>query len=391
MNPPRERVRPWAKVLGAAIWLLLLPARLIAWLIDALLTAPGIALLLLALGIIAGTVGYRRQHGSAFRFEPFLEDFYANLSTEVISIAITVLVIDGLYRARQRQADKAGLLIRMRSKRNETAVDAVEEARWRGWLQKGMVKGADLRGANLKRADFRNAPLTGANLSLATLRGADFRGADLTKVNLEQAILIGANLRGSTVTDGQLSLAYILTYAVMPDGSFYDGKFNLVGDLRGALQSNVDIGSARAMADYYSITAEVSADPITLARMEYYKVSTDGYLSGQQWAKENLARVREEGLRSLKAWGFDPLQEDAQSRVIVFDLDEVESPDSGARSDSDARVRTRRGSLTATARPAKGSGRRAKVPARRAQGKAGPGGGARKTRRARDKRSRRKR
>jgi hypothetical protein len=208
---------------------------------------------------------------------------------------------------------------------------------------------------------------------------------------LEQAILIGANLKGSTVTDEQLSLAYILTYTVMPDGSFYDGKFNLVGDLRGALQSNIDIRSPRAMANYYSITAEVSADPITQARMEYYKVSTDEYLSGQQWAKENLARVREEGLRRLKAWGFEPLQEDAQSRVIVFDLDEVESPDSGASLDSGAKVRQRRSSLAAIARPAKGPGRKPKALARRVQDKAVHRGGARNTRRGRDKRSRQKR
>lgn len=346
MSTLRERTLMWPKGFRIAMWLLLQPVRLALWLLDALLTAPGIALLLIVLAVLGAVVGYRNLHGGEFHFGLFIEDFYANLSTELISIAITVLVIDGLYQARRRQADKASLIIRMRSKRNTTAVDAVEEARARGWLQRGLVEEADLRGANLKRADFRNASLTGANLSLATLRGADLRGADLSKVNLEQAILIGANLKGSTVSDEQLSLAYILTYAIMQDGSFYNGRFNLLGDLRGALQSNIDIDSAAEMAAYYSIEAEVSDDPITQARMEYYEVSVEEYLSGQRWARENLARVREDGLRKLKDWGFENLEEDEQSTVIVFDLDEVKLSDPDISSDAKARAKMESSSLS---------------------------------------------
>ena len=346
MSTLRERVMMWPKGIRIALWLLLQPVRLVLWLVDALLTAPGIALLVLVLAVLGAVVGYRNLHGGEFDFELFIEDFYANLSTELISIAITVLVIDGLYQARRRQADKASLVIRMRSKRNTTAVDAVEEARARGWLQRGLVEDADLRGANLKRADFQNASLAGANLSLATLRGADLRGADLTKVNLEQAILIGANLKGSTVSDEQLSLAYILTYAIMPDGSFYNGKFNLLGDLRGALQSNIDIDSVAQMAAYYSIGAEVSEDPITHARMEYYEVSIEEYISGQRWARENLARVREDGLRRLEEWGFEILEKDEQSRVVVFDLDEIEVSDPEISSDSKERPEIESSSLS---------------------------------------------
>lgn len=344
MTTLRERALTWPKGLRIAGWLLLQPVRLVLWILDRLLTAPGIALLLLALAAFGGVAGYRYLYGSEFEFRIFTQDFYSNLSTELISIVITVLVIDGLYQARRRQADKASLLMRMRSKRYVTAVDAVEEARSRGWLQKGLAENADLRGANLRRADFQRAPLAGANLALATLRGADFRGADLTRVNLDQAILIGANLKGSTVTDEQLSLAYILAYAIMPDGSFYNGKLNLIGDFRGALQSNLDINRADQMAAYYSIEAEVSADPITRSRLEFYELSVDEYLDGQQWAGENLVSVREEGFSRLEAWGFEPLEQDEQARVVIFDLDESEPSDSELTSKSEAIARLKRDS-----------------------------------------------
>ena len=46
------------------------------------------------------------------------------------------------------------------------------------------MRGADLRGANLQRADLRGADLRGANL-----RGADLQRADLREVNLRGADL----------------------------------------------------------------------------------------------------------------------------------------------------------------------------------------------------------
>jgi uncharacterized protein YjbI with pentapeptide repeats len=105
--------------------------------------------------------------------------------------------------------------------------------------------GADLRTANLSRAnlggsDLRGADLSRANLGGADLRGADLRGANLREANLHWADLISANLsrayvgrtdlsladlRGADLrnvkelTVGQLEQAYTLEGATMPDGS----------------------------------------------------------------------------------------------------------------------------------------------------------------------------
>ena len=56
-----------------------------------------------------------------------------------------------------------------------------------------LLRGANLRGANLSKADLRGADLTGADLRQANLTGADLRQANLTK-----AVIQGANLAGAT-------------------------------------------------------------------------------------------------------------------------------------------------------------------------------------------------
>ena len=53
--------------------------------------------------------------------------------------------------------------------------------------------GATLTGANLFRANLRDADLTGANLTEANLRDADLTGANLFRANLRDADLTGAH------------------------------------------------------------------------------------------------------------------------------------------------------------------------------------------------------
>jgi hypothetical protein len=66
-------------------------------------------------------------------------------------------------------------------------------------LQRANLEGANLREANLEGANLREANLGRANLWGANLRGANLEGANLREANLGRANLWGANLRGANL------------------------------------------------------------------------------------------------------------------------------------------------------------------------------------------------
>src|SRR5512146_2144038 len=120
---------------------------------------------------------------------------------------------------------------------NKSTLQAVEELRVRGWLTDGSLRGtalcqaqmgnADLMGADLRNIDFHQANLEFADLRKAQLNGAKLNRASLFRANFDQADLRGAQ----NLTDQQLARANQLLGAIMPDGTTYDGRFNLPGDL----------------------------------------------------------------------------------------------------------------------------------------------------------------
>jgi uncharacterized protein YjbI with pentapeptide repeats len=83
--------------------------------------------------------------------------------------------------------------------------------------------GADFRGANLKKAHFRQVQLDRANLIGADLRGASLREARLRHANvlgakLDNTTLIGADLSGlQYATRDQISAAITDETTKMPD------------------------------------------------------------------------------------------------------------------------------------------------------------------------------
>ncbi len=171
-----------------------------------------------------------------------------------------------------RANESMRLIRKLHSPDSKRVLQAVEELRARGWLSDGSLngmslqyvhlEGADLYRASLQGADLQHAYLDGANLSLADLQGANLsnaslRAADLSQANLAGAILYKANLHGArNLSAEQLSQASRLRSAVMPDGSRYDGRFSLPGDLALAETDNVDTRSAYAMAEYYGVSPE---------------------------------------------------------------------------------------------------------------------------------------
>jgi len=233
------------------------------------LTINRVGLLLLTLAVISGVGGYLYQHPDGFDLGAFVSDFYANVSTELTSIAITVLIIDALNRRRDRiqgeREQRAQLIRELGSGVNEVAKHAAEELRARGWLTDGSLQEADLRVANLEAAKLWKADLQGANLQWAKLKyvnlnGAILVGANLKQANLQAAKLGGADLRGSILFEARLYRANF-TRALLRDadlrGAHLEGARLDGADLRGAALDGTFLDELTTLPDGNKWSADV--------------------------------------------------------------------------------------------------------------------------------------
>jgi hypothetical protein len=164
------------------------------------------------------------------------------------------------------------LVRKMRSPENKLVLDAVAELRARGWLEDGSLRGvmlchahlegSDLYRANLSEVDLHQAHVDGADLGLADLRKTKLTRTSLRGVNLSQADLAGADLFKADLTDSrnltdeQLAQAKRLCFATMPDGTPYNGRFNLPGDIDLARWGKVDPQDPAAMAYFLGVSLE---------------------------------------------------------------------------------------------------------------------------------------
>jgi hypothetical protein len=92
--------------------------------------------------------------------------------TEATGIALAVIVIEEISRARAYLERKQEVIEQMASLSNDFAVDAARVARSEGWLQGGSFQGTILFGAKLQRADLKMAEFQGAYLIAADLQYA---------------------------------------------------------------------------------------------------------------------------------------------------------------------------------------------------------------------------
>jgi len=181
------------------------------------------AVVLLVIGLLIIVFGYRFLYDE-FSFRRLIIDLYANGGSELLSIALTVLIIETLNERRAVAAEKRDLILQMGSPNKILAVEAVRLLNSRQWLQdrsleQANFRGADLEGTNLmqahlKRTDFGGANLRGANLVetnmysanlwWVTLREAVLRSADLRRANLMEANLKAADLKGSNLSHANL-------------------------------------------------------------------------------------------------------------------------------------------------------------------------------------------
>ncbi|MCC6905065.1 MAG: pentapeptide repeat-containing protein [Anaerolineae bacterium] len=249
----------------------------------------GLILVGMAIGATAGSIATALVAGG--NLLEWGEGFLQGISTEMLGAFLTFVLIEVLIVTRkEREAEESAaakearkaeekaalhresLLRALGSTVNTQAIRAAEEMRALGWLLDGSLERATLNGADLQNADLTGAHLVGvqfykanlrgahlgrANLSGAHLVGADLRGAVLAYAVLNGTYLQGANLDGiRTLSPGQLNSASRLKGATMPDGTRYDGRFNLPGDLRQALKSKIQVEDPAAMADFYGVPVE---------------------------------------------------------------------------------------------------------------------------------------
>ena len=313
-------------------------------------TGPRVAALLLGLiGIAIGIAGYINQYCeteycNSWRnpgeiWGRLFKDFYANVSSSLVFITITVFVIDWLGERRDEQLLKAGLIRNMRSRDNGIALQALEELAEKNWLFDGSLKNKSFRFANLdgvwlvgaelqsvimfqaivtnvvvhntnlrssnlakailggsfSKVDMREAQLSGTIMSEAKMEDVDFRGANFGPIYSKrvvapssqwkemfgEATLCGAVFKGCDLRDAvrltekQLVSLKSLAGTLLPDGKRYDGRYNLEGDIAEVVEIFGQPISQQKLANFYGVPVEV-------------------YLTGQEWARENLAKLRRE-------------------------------------------------------------------------------------------------
>jgi hypothetical protein len=167
---------------------------------------------LLAMALLVSVLGAINQHPglNIINFlESVLGDFYANVGTELASIAITVLIIDRLYEHRADEHRREQLVLQMGSPDNGFAVEAVRMLEAQGWLQGKTLKKvnlshANLEGARLAKVNLEEAHLPLANLQRVKLLDANLRYAYMQGCNLAHANLSSANLKGANLNDANL-------------------------------------------------------------------------------------------------------------------------------------------------------------------------------------------
>ncbi len=112
-------------------------------------------------------------------------------------------------------------------------------------IRRGNLANSYLNDAHLYRADLREADLSRSLASGANLRGADLRSANLSGINMDRATLSEVNLTGANLTNANLDRAN-LDRANLTDANLTGASFN------GANLSRTNLsGATLSGADFY--------------------------------------------------------------------------------------------------------------------------------------------
>ena len=121
--------------------------------------------------------------------------------------------------------------------------------------KRAVLRGEDLRCADLRYVDLRCANLSYADLRGANLRGANLRNADLAYADLRGAVLEGANLKYAYLTNVNLEGTGVYLFKGPKADAIYNSKDNKlyigcqVYDLDYWLNNYVAIGKEHEYTD----------------------------------------------------------------------------------------------------------------------------------------------
>ena len=269
------------------------------------------------------------------------EQFSANLATEFLSIAITVLVIDGIYRWRDRlhseelderlaKQRKQEVIEQMGSPVNDAALEALRLAQKHKWDRDGTLSRIRLSNANLEYADFSHAHLEhsefiATNLKNSHLIMANLENSTLVKADLENTHAIGAHLRGATLEGANLKNATLeladlegasLGRANLENANLKSANLqhaNLPGaNLKGANLSAANLKNT-TLTSVNLVGANLSASKLESANLSAANLQ-DSILSGADLSNAN---IKGEDLLEDEIWGPALHQE---SNVIPWDI-----------------------------------------------------------------------
>ena len=157
-----------------------------------------------------------------------------NLVAAVVFLVGLQLVID---RRRSAESDSARRvenleLICARLRSGVSGAAAVTDLRVYGFLNSGELRGKSLQGCAVQGGDFSNGACAEVDFSSADLRWSKWVGANLQKSKFHDCNLTGADfsfsdLTGAYLTVDQMKECGSLWNATLPDGSRYDGRWQL--------------------------------------------------------------------------------------------------------------------------------------------------------------------
>ena len=227
------------------------------------------AVLIFASGIYLLVVGFHVLYpDEQITFRTLLPDFYSNIITTLIDIAITVLIIDWLNRIRDDRLEKIRLLRDIGCGDQGIARRAILDITAKNLHHKGflryrifedaklagaMLASADLSHSSFYHSDFTGVALCGAKLHMTSFWRCTLRGVDLRDADLDRAYFEYVDLTDALVTPTQLQLANQLHGTRLPNGKIYDGRFNLPVDVQDAQTLGIDINNPIAMARWYAM------------------------------------------------------------------------------------------------------------------------------------------